>query len=97
MGFNDDNFLDDYEIQELINKFENQFESGMSMFFDADEHSHRSGSLPLTREVDFAKQKTEGEKIEKAKISPSVSFADSSLVRGSQDGIIPLFMRFLTK
>ena len=37
MGFNDDNFLDDYEIQELINKFENQFESGMSMFFDADE------------------------------------------------------------
>ena len=37
MGFNDDNFLDDYEIQELINRFENQLESGMPLFFDADE------------------------------------------------------------
>ena len=37
MGFNDDNFLDDYEIQELINKFESQLESGMPLFFDADE------------------------------------------------------------
>ena len=37
MGFNDDGFLDDYEIQELINKFENQLESGMPLFFDADE------------------------------------------------------------
>ena len=37
MGFDDDNFLDDYEIQELIDKFENQLESGMPMFFDADE------------------------------------------------------------
>ena len=24
MAFNDDNFLDDYEIQELIERFENQ-------------------------------------------------------------------------
>lgn len=37
MAFNDDNFLDDYEIQELINRFENQLESGMPLFFDADE------------------------------------------------------------
>ena len=37
MAFNDDNFLDDYEIQELIKKFEDQLESGMTMFFDADE------------------------------------------------------------
>lgn len=37
MGFNDDNFLDDYEIKELINRFENQLESGMPIFFDADE------------------------------------------------------------
>ena len=37
MAFNDDNFLDDYEIQELIERFENQLESGMPLFFDADE------------------------------------------------------------
>ena len=37
MAFNDDNFLDDYEIQELVNRFENQLDSGMPSFFDADE------------------------------------------------------------
>ena len=37
MGFDDDNFLDDYEIQELINRFENQLENGSSFYFDADE------------------------------------------------------------
>ena len=36
MGFNDDNFLDDYEIQELINKFESQLEIGIPLFFAAD-------------------------------------------------------------
>ena len=48
-------------------------------------------SLPLTREVDFAKQKTQGEnnKREQPKLlfSPSVSLTlNSSLVRGSQGG-----------
>ena len=37
MGFDDDNFLDDYEIQELINRFENQLENSSSFYFDADE------------------------------------------------------------
>lgn len=37
MGFNDDSFFDDYEIQELVNKFENQLENNQLSFFDADE------------------------------------------------------------
>lgn len=37
MSFDDDNFMDDYEIQELIDKFENQLKNGLSSFFDADE------------------------------------------------------------
>lgn len=37
MGFDDDSFLDDYEIQELIERFENQLENGSSLYFDADE------------------------------------------------------------
>ena len=48
-------------------------------------------SLPLTREVDFAKQKTEGENNKRVQpkliFSPSVSLTlNSSLVRGSQGG-----------
>ena len=37
MGFDDDNFLDDYEIQELIERFENQLENDCLSFFDVDE------------------------------------------------------------
>lgn len=37
MAFDDDNFLDDYEIQELINRFESQLENDNLSFFDADE------------------------------------------------------------
>jgi len=62
--------------------------SGMSEITEAK-------SLPLTREVDFAKQKTEGEKksecADRFGISPSVSHApDSSLVRGSRDWRDPM-------
>ncbi len=37
MAFDDDNFLDDYEIQELIERFESQLENDRLSFFDADE------------------------------------------------------------
>ena len=37
MGFDDDNFLDDYEIQELIERFESQLENDRLSFFDVDE------------------------------------------------------------
>ena len=37
MGFDNDNFLDDYEIKELIERFENQLENDRLSFFDADE------------------------------------------------------------
>lgn len=37
MAFDDDSFLDDYEIQELIGKFENQLRNDNLSFFDADE------------------------------------------------------------
>ena len=42
-------------------------------------------SLPLMREVSFAKQMTEGEKVLKEFLSPSLTQAlDSPLVRGGQ-------------
>ena len=42
-------------------------------------------SLPLTREVAFAQQMTEGEKMLKKSLSPSLAQAlDSPLVRGGQ-------------
>ncbi len=37
MGFDDDSFLDDYEIQELIERFENQLENDRLSYFDVDE------------------------------------------------------------
>lgn len=37
MGLNDDNYFDDYEIQELIKRFETQLDNGQPIFFDADE------------------------------------------------------------
>ncbi len=37
MGFDNDSFLDDYEIKELIERFENQLEQDRLSFFDADE------------------------------------------------------------
>lgn len=37
MGFDDDSFFDDYEIQELVKKFENQLNNQQHMYFDADE------------------------------------------------------------
>lgn len=37
MAFDDDNFFDDYEIQELVDKFESQLESGSFSFYDIDE------------------------------------------------------------
>ncbi len=44
----------------------------------------RIGSIPLMREVAKTKVLTEGEKWRcRSKVSPSVSLADSSLVRGS--------------
>ena len=50
--------------------------------------------LPLTREVDFAKQKTEGENVKIILyISPSASFLlGSSLVRGSRAQIAFVFV-----
>ena len=37
MAFDDDGFLDDYEIKELIDRFESQLENDRLSFFDADE------------------------------------------------------------
>ena len=37
MAFNDDNFFDDYEIQELVDKFESQLENDNLSFYDIDE------------------------------------------------------------
>lgn len=37
MRFDDEGFLDDYEVKELVKKFENQFENDQFSFFDADE------------------------------------------------------------
>ena len=37
MGFDNDSFLDDYEIQELIERFENQLKNDMLSYYDADE------------------------------------------------------------
>lgn len=37
MGFDDDNFFDDYEVQELIKRFESQLDNEQTLFFDADE------------------------------------------------------------
>ena len=54
MGFEDDGFLDDYEIQELIERFENQLESGMPAFFDVDE---------LNIMIDYYIQRDDFEKI----------------------------------
>ena len=39
MAFDDDNFFDDYEIQELVDKFEFQLENDNISFYDIDDDS----------------------------------------------------------